>query len=87
MNYAGITLKKLKSKCKRLEDFINFVFTYRSSHFKEISSFKIIPWQIKIELYELLNLITLICLSIILEIETANGATLCLSTKSCEPKF
>ncbi len=83
--YAGINLKKLSSKCKGLEDYINLVFTYRFSHFKEIPLFNILPWQSKTEIYEFCKLITPIRPKVILEIGTANGGTLFLLSKISSP--
>lgn len=83
--YAGINLKKLSSKCKNLEDYINLVFTYRFSLFKKITLFNIIPWQNKTEIYEFCKLITPIRPEVILEIGTASGGTLFLLTKCSNP--
>ncbi len=83
--YAGINLKKISSKCKSLEDYINLVFTYRFSHFKEIPLFNIIPWQKKTEIYEFCKLITPIRPKVILEIGTASGGTLFLLSKCSSP--
>lgn len=83
--YTGINLKKLSSKCKNLEDYINLVFTYRFSLFKKITLFNIIPWQNKTEIYEFCKLITPIHPEVILEIGTASGGTLFLLTKCANP--
>ena len=83
--YAGINLKKISSKCKSLEDYINLVFTYRFSLFKEIPFFNIIPWQNKTEIYEFCKLITPIRPKVILEIGTASGGTLFLLSKCSSP--
>lgn len=83
--YAGINLKKISSKCKSLEDYINLVFTYRFSLFKEIPLFNIIPWQKKKEIHEFCKIITPLRPKVILEIGTASGGTLFLLSKCSSP--
>jgi cephalosporin hydroxylase len=79
---AGLNLKKVSSKCKKLEDVINLAFIY------QYTLHKWIPYRVSLDIFQKKNEILNFCKGtmkkrpeVVLEIGTAQGGTLFLLTK------
>jgi len=79
---AALVIKKLISRCKTLEDYINLAFSFKYYLIEGISCIvNLFPSQKRLELIEFIKLIAKIRPKIILEIGTSRGGTLFLLSR------
>lgn len=79
---AAVVLKRLISKCKTLENYINLAFSFEYCLIKGISCIvNLFPSQKKLEVIEFIKLIAKNRPKIILEIGTSRGGTLFLLSR------
>lgn len=79
--YAIINLKRLSSKCKNLEEYVDLAKSFEYSIFKDSPIFLIHSMQRKLEILKFIKLLKIIRPKIVLEIGTAFGGTLFLLSK------
>ncbi|MFX1395061.1 MAG: class I SAM-dependent methyltransferase [Promethearchaeota archaeon] len=83
---AGQKLKKLSSKCKSIEDYLNLLASFRFSIFNLTSQVLLWSMQRKSEITSFCKIIAKFRPKTVLEIGTANGGTLFLLARFSAPK-
>ncbi|MFX1395121.1 MAG: class I SAM-dependent methyltransferase, partial [Promethearchaeota archaeon] len=82
---AYFKFKKLASKCRSFDDYLNLVASFSFSIFNLTSHVSIMPMQIKSEITKFCKIIAINPPKTVLEIGTARGGTLFLLTRLSSP--